>query len=62
MQIPPISMARGSPVVFSLQSALVVSGGLAILGLGDTPFTAEVKLYKWEITQRYKTDLSPTAY
>ena len=55
-------MARGSLVVFSLQSALVVSGGLAILGLGDTPFTAEVKLYKWEITQRYKTDLSPTAY
>ena len=52
--IPPIPTARWSPGVLSLQSALVVAGGVSC--------TAAVEIFKPDTSQWYRTDPLPTAY
>ena len=59
MQIPSMPTARASPGVLSLQSALVVVGG--IVKYGNTSFTAAVDLYKSDMMQWYMTDPLPLA-
>ena len=51
--IPPMPTARNSPGVLSLQSALVVAGGM--------PHTSVVEIFKSDSSQWYRTDPLPTA-
>ena len=52
--IPPMPTARWSPGVLSLQSALVVAGGLAL------SYIDAVEIFKPDTSQWYKTDPLPT--
>ena len=54
--IPPMPTARWSPGVLSLQSALVVAGGLTLL----SSYTAAVDIFKPDTSQWYRTDPLPT--
>ena len=58
--IPPMPTARRSPDVLSLQSALVVAGGVISLTTLTT-FTAAVEIFKQDTSQWYRTDPLPTA-
>ena len=51
-----MSMARDSPGVLSLQSALVVAGGRT-----PTSYTATFEIFKPDTSQWYRTDTLPTA-
>ena len=55
--IPPVPTARRSPGVLSLQSALVVAGGLT----SDGRYTDAVEIFKADTSQWYTTDPLPTA-
>ena len=55
--IPPMPTARCWPDVLSLQSALVVAGGLA----SDGRYTDAVEIFKVDTSQWYTTDPLPTA-
>ena len=54
--IPPMSTARHSPGVLSLQSALVVAGGCVSTGM----YTNAVEIFKSNTLQWYTTDPLPT--
>ena len=54
--IPSMSVARESPSVLSLQSALVVAGGNTQLG----EYTDIIEIFKPDMLQWYKTDPLPT--
>ena len=53
--IPPMPTARCCSTVLSLESALVVVGGL------EPSYTAEVEIFKPDTSQWYRTDPLPTA-
>ena len=53
--IPPMSTARWSLSILSLQSALVVAGG------NKSSYTAVVEIFKPDTSQWYRTDPLPTA-
>ena len=55
--IPPMPIARSSPCVLSLQSALVVAGGYT----SKRQYTAAVDIFKPDTSQWYRTDPLPTA-
>ena len=62
--LPPMPTARYSPGALSLQSALVVAGGLTLGGLtsiGARMYTNAVKMFKADTSQWYRTDPLPTA-
>ena len=54
--IPPMPTARWSPGVLSLQSALVVAGGLTM----SSSYIAAVEIFKADTSQWYRTDPLPT--
>ena len=54
--IPPMPIARYSPGVLSLQSALVVAGGVSLLC-----YSAAVEIFKPDTLQWHRTDPLPTA-
>ena len=54
--IPPMPTARTSPGVLSLQSALVVAGGIT----SDSTYTNVVEIFKPSPSQWYTTDPLPT--
>ena len=54
--IPPMPIARYSPGVLSLQSALVVAGGVSLLY-----YLAAIEIFKPDTSQWYRTDPLPTA-
>ena len=56
--IPPMPTARHSPGVLSLQSALVVAGGVTPISV---ECTAAVEIFKADTSQWYRTDQLPTA-
>jgi N-acetylneuraminic acid mutarotase len=53
--IPPMPTARWAPGVLSLQSALVVAGGIT------STFSNAVEIYKADTSQWYRADPLPTA-
>ena len=55
--IPPMPMAKHSPGVLSLQSALVVAGG----SVDEEQCTDAVEIFKPDTSQWYSTDPLPTA-
>ena len=55
--LPPMPTARYSPGVLSLQSALVVAGGITSNG----EYTDVVEIFKAGTSQWYRTDRLPTA-
>ena len=55
--IPPLPTARRSPDVLSLQSTLVVAGGVLLPSL----YTAAVEIFKPDTSQWYRTDPLPIA-
>ena len=55
--LPPMPRARYSPGVLSLQSALVVAGGVGSL----ITYTDAVDIFQAETSQWYRTDPLPTA-
>ena len=55
--IPPLPTARWFPGVLSLQSTLVVAGGVLLPSL----YTAAVEVFKPDTSQWYRTDPLPTA-
>ena len=57
--IPPMPTARHSQCVLSLQSALVIAGGIS--GYASPPsYTATVEVFKPDTSQWYRTDSLPT--
>ena len=55
--IPPMPTARHATGILSLQSALVVSGGIT----PDGEYTDAVEIFKTDTSQWYRTDRLPTA-